>query len=126
MRVSSLLKHANKERSHFSNPILGNQMCYTQTYNMAEKNLPEPMPNLNSRHTFSIQGNPNFLPLDRIQETQEELCGPMNYHRRGSSNDIRQFPDSVERGVPTLNTFNPDQLLKSAFSSLRERTTFEC
>ena len=115
MRVSSLLKHANKERSHFSNPILGNQMCYTQTYNMAEKNLLEPMPNLNSRHTFSTQGNSNFLPLDRIQETQEELCS-----------DIRHFPDSsVECGVPTLNTFNPDQLLESAFSSLRERTIFE-
>lgn len=121
MRVSSILENASKERCHASRSILSNQMYSTQGSN-ATKQILEAMPSLTSK-----QGNPNFLALARIQETQEELYGPMKYYRRSSSKDVRHFTDSVEFGVPTtVNALNSDHLLERAFSKMRERTVFEC
>lgn len=82
MRVSSILKRTNKERCDFSRRLAEeqthNQIYYNQTSNVS-RSLLEPMPSLTSKHAFSIQGNPNFLALARIQETEEELYGPMKY-----------------------------------------------
>ncbi|GFH56314.1 hypothetical protein CTEN210_12790 [Chaetoceros tenuissimus] len=132
MRVSSILNHTTKQHFHLnrlideektSMPPLSKQMGYTQAPHAVAKSFLEPMPNMTSNYPFSMQGNPNFLPLDRMQETQEELYGPMKYDRRDSSNDVRHFIDSFEFGVPAVNT--SDQLLGKAFSDLRKRNVFE-
>ena len=127
MRVSSILNHGNKERCDFRRRLdeehTHNQMCYNQASNFS-KSLLEQMPSLTSKHVFSFEGNPNLLPLDHIQEPQ--LYGPMKYYSRSSSNDVRHFTNSVEFDVPTVSALNSDRLPESAFSSLRERTIFEC
>ena len=133
MRVSSILNHTNKQYFHLNRhideektslPPLSKEMCYTQAPNAVAKSFLEPMPKMTSDYPFPMQGNPNFLPLDRMQETQEAFYGPMKYDRRSSSNDVRHFIDSFEFGVPTVNT--SEQLLEKTFSGLGKRNVFEC
>lgn len=129
MRVSSILKHANKERFHLSRRVdeekismsaLCNQMYYTRPSHTnsggVARSFLEPMPNINP------QGNPNFLPLSAVRKTQEGLHVPIQTYRN-RSNDVRRFcTDSVEFDFPsTLNMLNSDHLLRSA----RGRNVFE-
>lgn len=130
MRVSSILKHANKERCHLSRPVdeektsmsaQCNQLYYTRPSHTnsggVARSFLDPMPNINS------QGSPNFLPLSGVQITQEGLHVPIQSYRN-RSNDVRRFcTDSVEFGFPsTLNMLNSDHQLRSA----RGRNVFEC
>ena len=124
MQVSSILKHANKERFHLSRRVdeektsmsaLCNQMYYTRPSHTnsggVARSFLEPMPNINP------QGSPNFLPLSGLHV-------PIQTYRNRSKNDVRRFcTDSVEFGFPsTLNMLNSDHLLRSA----RGRNVFEC
>lgn len=81
------------------------------------------MPDVNSHHTFPIEGNPNFLPLSRVQEAQEGIHIPIQTYRN-HNNDVRRFcTDSVDFGFPSaLNMLNSDHLLRGA----RGKNVFEC
>ena len=118
IRVSSILKNTNEGRNHFSrrtdeektsmitlsNQMYYNRPSYTNSDRVVGRSFLEPMLDINSRHGISIQGNPNFLPLAGIPETQEELYRPIQTYRRSRSNDIHRFTGSVESGFPTLNS----------------------